>query len=191
MSLVHLDLISSAFIKHSTFDETLTEKIGKLSFPDGMDNKRWRSEIRPIQRRTARQPLNPRILIKTYPCIFKNKQAPPPPNPTAKSSFSSEADFGEITLISVGNNCIGWWKLYINIKGPLGSIKKNLSCYRKLKRKKKTKPWLPSSQLDWTHRIKSYDVLYSGDRNGLGPRFQSTEENKEKYSSWKLKESIL
>lgn len=47
---------------------------------------------------------------------------------TTTSSFSSEADFEEITSISVGNNHIGWWKLYINIGCPLGSIKKNFSC---------------------------------------------------------------
>lgn len=109
---------------------------------------------------------------------YTNTSLSPPQNPITKSSFSSEADFGEITLISVRNYCTGWWKLYINIKGPLGSIKKNFSCSGKLKRNKKTKPWLPSCQLAWTHGIKSYDVLNSGDTKVLGPRFQSTEENK-------------
>lgn len=183
----------SAFIKHSIFCEILTEKIGK--FPPALHTmiwivKSWGSEIRSIQCRTARQPLTPRILMMIYLCIFKNKaksKKQKNPNPTNKSTFSSEADFGEITLISVGNNHIGWWKLYINIKGPLGCIKKNFSCSRKLKRKKKTKSWLPSSQLDWTHSIKSYDVLCSGDTKRLALDFKAPEKTRKNIlpEGWK------
>lgn len=52
----------------------------------------------------------------------------------------------------------------------MGSIKKNFSCYEKKETKRKeekTKSWLPSSQLEWTHGIKSDDVLNLGETNVL------------------------